>query len=188
MKLKRLYLIYKIFKIVLISLVLLCICFFSYYIIKRLIDKNKPSKIFGRYIVEVEQGSGSMYNTSEEYKDISLSPGDLLFIKPLKKSDYAVGMTITFYDADGIVTTHQIIRLNEREVVTKGINKENSEDAPISYDQIIGCVNKVWHGFRQKANFFTSIPGIILIVLILFGANFGLSALDKFFKKNLENK
>lgn len=187
MKKQRIYKTYKIIKIVLYSLVILCMCFFAYYIIKRLIDKDKPSKIFGNYIVEVAPGSGSMYNTSDEYKDISLSPGDLLFVTPLKKEEYEVGMTITFYDKQGIVTTHQIIRIDGDTIVTKGINKDNSEDEPITYDMIIGHVEKVWHGFRGKVNFFTTPIGIIIVIGVLVGINFGLNYLDKRLKPNDEN-
>ena len=184
MKAEKIYKTYKIIKIVLYSIIILCMCFFAYYIIKRLIDKDKPSKIFGRYIVEVAPGSGSMYNESEEYKDISLSPGDLLFVKPLKKEEYKVGMTVTFYDKQNVITTHQIIRIDGDTIVTKGINKDNSEDEPITYDMLIGSVTSVWRGFRTKANFFTSPIGIIIVLTALVGINFGLNYLDKKLKGN----
>lgn len=184
MKMEKIYKTYKIIKIVLYSILILCICFFAYYIIKRLVDKDKPSKIFGRYIVEVAPGSGSMYNKSEEFKDISLSPGDLLFVKPLKKEEYKVGMTVTFYDKQNVITTHQIIRIEGDTLITKGINKDNSEDEPITYEMLIGSVISVWRGFRKKVNFFTSPIGIVIVLTMIIGVNFGLNYLDKKLKEN----
>lgn len=185
---KKIYKIFKIFEIFLYSIVILCILLFSYYMIKRLIDKDKPSKIFGHYIIEVAKGSGSMYNPSEEYAKISLSPGDLLFVKPLKNEEYELGMTITFFDKDNVITTHQIVKIEDDVIVTKGINKDNSLDDPITYDQILGCVTKVWRGFRGKVNFFTTPIGIILVIGILFGINFGLNLVDKVLKEKLQNE
>lgn len=186
MKIKYIKTIYNIFKIILYTLLILIIFLFAFYITKRLIDKDKPSKIFGVYIIEVAPKSGSMYNESEEYKDISLSPGDLLFIKPLKKEEYEIGMTVTFYDNDGVITTHQIVELNDDTLVTKGINKNNSEDEPITYDQLLGNVNHVWHDFRTSVDFATSPIGIILIVGGLVIINFGLNFIDKKIKKKVE--
>ena len=188
MKAKRIYKIYNVIKYSLYGIAILCMCFFGYYIARRIIDKDKPSKIFGYYIVEVAPGSGSMYNPSEEYKDISLSPGDLLFIKKIANSDYKVGMTITFYDEKGIITTHQIIKIENETIVTKGINKNNSEDEPITYQQIIGKVDKVYKNFREKANFFVSPLGIILVVVVLVAINFTLNFLDKKLKENIDKE
>lgn len=191
MKAKSIYKIYCVIKYSLYGIAILCMCFFCYYIARRIIDKDKPSKIFGYYIVEVAPGSGSMYNPSEEYKDISLSPGDLLFIKKIPNSEYEVGMTITFYDEKGIITTHQIIKIESDTIITKGINKNNSEDEPIKYQQIIGKVDKVFKNFREKANFFVSPLGIIIVIIILVAINFTLNFLDKRLKEQVnkeENK
>lgn len=186
MNIKWIQKIYNAFKITFYVLIILIIFIFAYYIIKRLIDKDKPSNIFGVYIVEVAPGSGSMYNTSDEYKDITLSPGDLLFIKPLDNEDYEIGMTITFYDNDDVITTHQIIEINEDTLITKGINDNNSEDEPIKYSQIIGKVNHVWRGFRSTVDYFTSPLGIIVTVGCLFGFNYLLNFIDKKIKKKVE--
>lgn len=188
MNIKIVQKVYNIIKIIFYVIIILIIFLLSYYLIKRLIDKDKPSKIFGTYIVEVAPGSGSMYNTSEEYKDIMLSPGDLLFIKPITKEECELGMVITFYDNDGVITTHQIIELNDETLVTKGINKNNSPDEAIKYSQILGKVNNVWHGFRNIVGFVTSPIGIIVIVGGLVGINFLMNYIDKLIKKKVEEK
>lgn len=180
---KVLFKIYQIFKIVFFTLIISLILFLSYYIIRRLIDQDKPSKIFGMYVIEVAQGSGSMYNEDPKFAGISLSPGDLLFVRSLQNSEYEVGMTISFYDKDGVLITHQIIEMNDETLITKGINKENSPDEPITYDMILGKVQNVWRGFRSKINFFISPLGIILFIIIILGINFGLNMLDKYFNK-----
>lgn len=177
------YKIFKSIKIIFYIITCLLIIIFGYYIIKRMIDQPNPTKIFGHYLVEVAPGSGSMYNTDEKYQDIMLSPGDLLFVKPLKKEEYKIGMTITFYDKDKNITTHQIIKKENNLIITKGINENNSEDEPITYQQIIGKVNKVWRNFRNQANFIASPIGIILTITILFTINFGFNLGDKYFKK-----
>lgn len=186
MNIKRVQQIYKVFKIIFYVAIILIILLLSYYIIKRLIDKDKPTKIFGNYIIEVAPGSGSMYNTSDEYKDITLSPGDLLFIKPITSDECQIGMVITFYDNDGVITTHQIIELYEETLVTKGINANNSADEPIEYSQILGKVNNVWHGFRGLIDFITSPIGIIIVVGGLFGINYLMNLIDKLIKKKVE--
>lgn len=186
MKIKYIKTIYNVYKIILYIAIITIIFLFAFYIVKRLIDKDKPSKVFGVYIIEVAPFSGSMYNESEEYKDITLSPGDLLFIKPLSKEQYELGMVVTFYDNDGVLTTHQIIEINDDTLITKGINKNNSEDEPIKYEQLIGKVNHVWHGFRTTVDFVTSPIGIILIVGGLFLINFGLNLIDKAIKKKVD--
>ncbi len=176
---KKIYKIIQILKIIFYALIILLIILSGYYIIKRIKDKQNPSKIFGYYIVEVAPGSGSMYNPDDEYKDITLSPGDLLFIKPLKDEEYKIGMTITFYDENKNITTHQIIRFENDLIITKGINKNNTEDKPITYQQIIGKVDHVWHSFRKTANFFISPKGIIITIFTIFAINFAFEFLDK---------
>lgn len=55
----------KIIEWIIVALLILFICVLGYYIISRLINKGKPTKVFGYYVFEVS--SWSMYNENSEH-------------------------------------------------------------------------------------------------------------------------
>jgi len=75
--------------------------------------------------------SGSMWPALDE--------GDLVFIQGLDDPrEVKEGDIIVFRNGErGNLTIHRIVRLKEKELVTKG-DANFSEDAPISYEDIVG--------------------------------------------------
>lgn len=67
----------------------------------------------------------------------SLKRGDLILIKGVdSKEEISVGDIVIYKNPKGF-TIHRVVRLNEDTFVTKG-DANNVEDAPVSYDEIIG--------------------------------------------------
>lgn len=167
---------------VVVALLIVFICVLGYYIISRLINKEKPAKVFGYYVFEVS--SWSMYNEESEH---SLKKGDLIFVKPLKSEAYEVGMVVTYMQENSeIPVTHMIVEREENTITTRGINKEGntSNDAPFDVSKILGEVKGVWKNYEKFISWTTSPIGIICIALIGFLVVEGFYLLNK----SLENK
>ena len=99
--------VYKIIQIVLLAIMGLIILILGIYVIKKVSSGNKPVKMFGFSIYEVDI-SGSMYNPDDPE---SLLPGDLLFVKAQK--EYFVGDVITYQlDETKSSVTHKIINID----------------------------------------------------------------------------
>ncbi len=65
--------------------------------------------------------------------------GDMILVDT-KADDYKPDDIITFYDVEGVFVTHRIVSIYDGMMITKGDNN-NTEDAPLSVDRIIGkCV------------------------------------------------
>lgn len=142
------------------------ICILGYYSIIRLINKDKPTKIFGYYIFEVS--SYSMYNEESIY---SLNKGDLIFVKSLKDESYEVGMVITYLqDNSNIPVTHMIVKREGNRITTRGINTEGntSDDIPFDVSQILGEVKGVWRNYNSFISWITSPIGFVCVILIGF--------------------
>lgn len=156
----------KIIESIIVVLLIVFICVLGYYIIARLVHKDKPAKVFGYYVFEVS--SWSMYNENSEH---SLKKGDLIFVKPLKNEDYEVGMVITYVQDDlEIPVTHMIVERDGDTITTRGINEEGntSNDTPFDVSKILGEVKGVWRNYEKFINWTTSPIGIICIILIGF--------------------
>ncbi len=156
----------KIIEWIIVVLLILFICVLGYYIISRLTNKGKPTKVFGYYVFEVS--SWSMYNEDSEH---SLKKGDLIFVKPLKSEAYEVGMVVTYVKEDlEMPVTHMIVEREGNTITTRGINKEGNttNDAPFDVSKILGEVKGVWKNYEKFISWTTSPIGIICIVLIGF--------------------
>ena len=67
----------------------------------------------------------------------SLKKGDFILIKGVEsKEEIGVGDIVVYKNPKGF-TIHRVIKMNEDTFVTKG-DANNVEDAPVSYDEIIG--------------------------------------------------
>ena len=67
----------------------------------------------------------------------SLKRGDLILIKGVEsKDEVEVGDIVVYKNPKGF-TIHRVIKINEETFVTKG-DANNVEDAPVSYEEIIG--------------------------------------------------
>lgn len=166
---------FKIIEGIITGLLISIIVILSIFCFQRIFFKDKPAKILGIYIFEVS--SYSMY--SEGDKD-SLNVGDLVFV--IKDKEYEVGNVVSYLkEGETKPTTHKIVRIENGQYITKGINKEGnpSEDDPIEYNDILGSVRATWHGFANVKNFILSPYFIIGIVVVFVGSYFGLSFLEK---------
>lgn len=70
-----------------------------------------------------------------------LKKGDLVIIEGVKKEDIAKGDVVVWQNPRGF-TIHRVVRLNEKTLVTKG-DANFTEDAPVSYDDVIGRTYQV---------------------------------------------
>ncbi len=170
----------KILKIIertIVVLLILLICILGYYVAARLINKDKPTKMFGYYLFEVS--SYSMYNEDSPH---SLNKGDLIFVKAKSEKDYEVGDVITYMPKDSEVpVTHMIVKREGNIITTRGINTEGntSDDTPFDVSQILGEVSGVWRNYEKFVNWTTSPVGIICIALIGFLVVEGFYYIDK---------
>ncbi len=156
----------KITERIFIGILIVIICFFGYYIVKRIISKDKPTKIFGYYLFEVS--SWSMYN---ETAPDSLAKGDMVFVKKLKDNNYQVGMVITYIsEKSSLPITHKIVAIDGNIITTRGINEEGNttNDEPFDISNVLGEVKGVWHNYEGFIKWLTSPIGIICVILIGF--------------------
>lgn len=119
---------------------------------------NKPyMNIFGYTFFQVK--TGSMSGTMEI--------GDIIIVKITKevnKND------IITYEQEQMLITHRIIEKQDTTITTKG-DANNSEDEPISQDEVIGKVVytfknvAIWKNVLKTPEVYT----LIIITLVLFG-------------------
>ena len=148
----------------LLAVLLLIIVILSYALIKKAIKQDEHYNVFGYYLFEVS--SGSMY---KEGDPDSLNVGALIFVKEKKNKDYEVGDTVTYQrDSDLYPITHRIEIIEDDLIYTKGINPNNSLDEAITQDDIIGKVRFKLQHYRLVINFFSSVEGILILIMIVF--------------------
>ena len=101
-------------------------------IVKGTLHPETPPTVLG--VAPMVVLSGSMSGTAEDHIEV----GDLIFTKQADIDELQVGDVVAFMDGS-IVVTHRIVSISadRTEFVTKG-DANNTEDEPISADQIIG--------------------------------------------------
>lgn len=101
-------------------------------IVKGTLHPETPPTVLG--VAPMVVLSGSMSGTAEDHIEV----GDLIFTKQADIDELKVGDVVAFMDGS-IVVTHRIVSISadRTEFVTKG-DANNTEDEPISADQIIG--------------------------------------------------
>lgn len=101
-------------------------------IVKGTLHPETPPTVLG--VAPMVVLSGSMSGTAEDHIEV----GDLIFTKQADIDQLKVGDVVAFMDGS-IVVTHRIVSISadRTEFVTKG-DANNTEDEPISADQIIG--------------------------------------------------
>ena len=93
----------------------------------KFILKENPVKLFGFAFLIV--GTGSM--------EPEIKTGELIIIK--EESNYKKGDVITFVDKDGFLTTHRIIEMKNKNLITKG-DSNDLEDEEIIIENVKGKV------------------------------------------------
>ena len=101
-------------------------------IVKGTLRPETPPTVLG--VAPMVVLSGSMSGTAEDHIEV----GDLIFTRQADLDQLKVGDVVAFMDGS-IVVTHRIVSVSadRTEFVTKG-DANNTEDEPISADQIIG--------------------------------------------------
>ena len=101
-------------------------------IVKGTLHPETPPTVLG--VAPMVVLSGSMSGTAEDHIEV----GDLIFTRQADLDQLKVGDVVAFMDGS-IVVTHRIVSISadRSEFVTKG-DANNTEDEPISADQIIG--------------------------------------------------
>ena len=135
-----------------------------YYLYQVKIQKNNYANIFGYTFFEV--ATGSMANT--------INIGDVVIVKITKKVNEN---DIIVYQDENNFITHRLIEKNGDELKTKG-DANNSEDKPITEEQILGKVIYVIPKMGVWRNILLSpeVIGLILAFLFLLGVAFNVTS------------
>ncbi len=142
---------------VLLLIVFVLIMIGVYYIVQIKVFQNDYANLFGYTFFEV--ATGSMLGTIEV--------GDVVIVKITKNVDQ--GEVIVYKEGDNFIT-HRLVEKDGNHLVAKG-DANNSEDKPITEDQILGRVIYILPklGVWRKIFLSPEILGLILLLLFLVG-------------------
>ena len=148
---------------ILLFIVSILIIIGVYYVVQIKVFQNDYANLFGYTFFEV--ATGSMSNTIEI--------GDVVVVKITKEVNK--NEIIVYKDGDNFVT-HRLVEKDGDKLVAKG-DANNSEDKPITEDQILGRVICVVPqiGIWRKIFLSPEIIGLILTFLFLLGVVFHLT-------------
>lgn len=157
---KRVEKIVKIIVDILTGIVLFAILFLLYGKIEMQISGNNYSNYFGYTLFKVT--TGSMGNVVKVDDVVIVKIGD-----EIKENDI-----ITYYEDTNFIT-HRVMKINNNFLVTKG-DANNTEDTPISKNQVIGPVVHIISGLGIWQKVFST-PQILIsifVTLLLFDLAF----------------
>ena len=142
---------------VLLLIVFVLIMIGVYYIVQIKVFQKDYANLFGYTFFEV--ATGSMSGTIEV--------GDVVIVEITK--DVNKGEVIVYNEGDNFVT-HRLVEKEGDHLVAKG-DANNSEDKPITEDQILGRVIYIIPklGVWRKIFLSPEIIGLILLLLFLLG-------------------
>ena len=149
----------------LIAVVLVLIIIGIYYLVQIKVLKNNYGNIFGYTFFEV--ATGSMADTIEV--------GDAVIVKVTK--EVQEDDIIVYKDGDNFIT-HRLIEINDNgELITKG-DANNTEDDPITKEQVLGKVIKIIPklGIIKNAILSPRVLILITILIILLGISFKITS------------
>ena len=157
----------------LIAIVFVLIIIGIYYLVQIRILKNNYGNIFGYTFFEV--ATGSMADTIEI--------GDVVVVeitKEIQEDDI-----IVYQDGDNFIT-HRLLEIKDNgELITKG-DANNTEDDPISNEQVLGKVIKIIPslGIIKNALLSPKVLILITILIILLGISFKITSKTEEKSKN----
>ena len=157
----------------LIAMVFVLIIIGIYYLLQIKVFGNDYGNIFGYTFFEV--ATGSMADTIEI--------GDAVIVeitKEVQEDDI-----IVYQDGENFIT-HRLIEINENgELITKG-DANNTEDDPISKEQVLGKVIKIIPnlGIIKNAILSPKVLILITILIILLGISFKITSKTEEESKN----
>lgn len=174
-------LIYKIFINILSIIALIVIVFVIIYLYQLKVQNKIYVNMFGYTILEVKSGSMEkailigdlvvveLFEKSEKNEEENKNKNLKTDINKEIKDNLQINDIITFKKENNLIT-HRIIILNEDHLITKG-DANNSEDKPISYNDVIGKIIHIipnvgiWKKvLLEKQVFIPLSSGIILLV------------------------
>ena len=94
----------------------------------------------------------------------AINTGDLVIIKPYK--NYKKGNIVTFLSNKKVNVTHRIIKIEDKNVTTKGDANQVNDQETVNLNQILGKVFFILPYFGYFIIFVKSIPGLIILIII----------------------
>lgn len=142
---------------ILLAIVTILILIGGYYIFQIKVLGNDYSNLFGYTFFEI--ATGSMSNTIEI--------GDVVIVEITK--DVNKNEIIVYKDGDNFIT-HRLVEKDGDKLIAKG-DANNSEDKPITKEQILGRVIYVIPrlGIWRKIFLSPEVIGLIIVLLFLLG-------------------
>lgn len=144
-----------------IAILILIIVAYNYY--QTNIMKKDYTNFFGYSVFKV--ASGSMSN--------AINVGDIIIAEIRKNDEKLKKDDIIVFKQDNSIITHRIIDIDGENIITKG-DANNTEDAPITKEAVIGKVIKIIPNVAIWKKVFTSPEVFIsaITTIILFGIAF----------------
>ncbi len=142
---------------ILVIIAVVILIFSIYFLVQTKILNKDYANIFGYTFFEI--ATGSMSGT--------LEIGDVVIVK--LTNDVEVGDIIVYKEEDYFIT-HRLIEKNQDTLIAKG-DANNSEDSPISINDVIGKVEFTIENVGIWKKVFTS-PSVLItlfITIVLFG-------------------
>ena len=142
---------------ILVIIAVVILMFSIYFLVQTKILNKDYANIFGYTFFEI--ATGSMSGT--------LEIGDVVIVK--LTNDVEVGDIIVYKEEDYFIT-HRLIEKNQDTLIAKG-DANNSEDSPISINDVIGKVEFTIENVGIWKKVFTS-PSVLIalfITIVLFG-------------------
>ena len=145
---------------ILLTIVTIVIIIGFYYIYQIKILNKDYADLFGYTFFEV--ATASMYPTIEI--------GDVVIVKITKEVEQ--NDIIVYTEGESIIT-HRLIEKKDDQLIAKG-DANNSEDKPIGQEMVLGEVIKILPkvGIWRKIFVSPEVVGLIILVIVLFGATF----------------
>ena len=142
---------------ILVIIAVVILIFSIYFLVQTKILNKDYANIFGYTFFEI--ATGSMSGT--------LEIGDVVIVK--LTNDVEIGDIIVYKEEDYFIT-HRLIEKNQDTLIAKG-DANNSEDSPISINDVIGKVEFTIKNVGIWKKVFTS-PSVLItlfITIVLFG-------------------
>ncbi len=112
-------------------------------------------------------GFGSAVVVSDSM-ETEISRGDVIIIQ--RRDSYENGDVLTYRDGDSF-TTHRLMRTQNGEYILQG-DANDSEDAPVSPERVVGKVVLILPKFGKMLDFFKSELGLVILLVVGIGIIF----------------
>lgn len=147
----------------LLVIAILILIIFAYNYIQTKFFHKDYSNIFGYTAFKVV--TGSMYD--------AIDVGDIVIVKIKKEKDEFNKNDIIVFKEENSIITHRIVEIDGKNIITKG-DANNTEDAPITREKVLGKVIKIIPNVEIWKKVFTSPQVVISIIttIILFAIAF----------------